>query len=403
MASLSTGADGLHKVYFKAADGKRQCLYCGRIPKKTAEGIQRAVTELERAAQYGHTPADFAFQWLSEAGDDIHSKLVKHGLAAPRAVVAPTVVTLGGLVERYQSRPKWKKLKPSTQLMVARAIYHLLQHFDPTTPIKSITSAQARDFYDQLLLSKDHGGAGLAVATANLTASVASAMFFYAVDAELLDRNHFRKLPRGTRRGNNTMVSAEVAKQVLAHIHGTEDRLVFGLARWGGLRTISEQRGLVWSDVDWENRRLLVRSPKTERHEGKESRLIPLFPEIAKLLEERFNEAAEGEEHILPSYRHANHYKPSTMLRAALRRAGVKPWSRLYHSLRASRQSELAELYPAHVCSEWLGNSVQVGEKHYLMVTPEHFAKASEPLHNPLQPAPAKPRQQETSRTSDGA
>jgi hypothetical protein len=168
-------------------------------PKKTAEGIQRAVTELERATQYGHTPADFALAWLSEAGDEIHSKLVKHGLATARPVAASTVVTLGGLVERYQARPKWKTLKPSTQLMITRAIYHLLQHIDPTTPIAQITAADAQDFYSQLRLSKADGGAGLAVATANLTASIVAAMFFYAVDAELIDRNHFKKLPRGTR------------------------------------------------------------------------------------------------------------------------------------------------------------------------------------------------------------
>ena len=45
---------------FEDATGKRQTFYLGRIPEKTAEGIQRAVGELESATQYGHTPADFA-------------------------------------------------------------------------------------------------------------------------------------------------------------------------------------------------------------------------------------------------------------------------------------------------------------------------------------------------------
>jgi hypothetical protein len=46
------------------------------------------------------------------------------------------------------------------------------------------------------------------------------------------------------------MVSREISEKVLANIRGTEDRLVFGLSRWGGLRTISEHRNLRWGDVD---------------------------------------------------------------------------------------------------------------------------------------------------------
>lgn len=106
-------------MLFKDAAGKRQTLYLGRIPKKTAEGIQRAVGELESAARYGHTPADFALGWPRRPGDDMHGRLVLFGLASPRVVVAPEVVTLGGLVERYQARPKWANLKPGTQNCVS--------------------------------------------------------------------------------------------------------------------------------------------------------------------------------------------------------------------------------------------------------------------------------------------
>lgn len=397
MASLSTGKDGkrkgLHRVLLTDANGKRQQLYLGRVAKKDAEGVRRAVTELERSAQYGHTPADFALAWLSEAGDDVHARLVKFGLATPRIVVAPEVITLGGLVERYQARAKFKNLKPATQRCVTRCLLHLLRHFDPTTPIEKLTAADASDFYETLRLPKSQGGHGLAVATANLTASIVTTMFFFAMDAELIERNVFRKLPRSDRRGNNVMVSGEVTDKVLAQIRGTENRLLFGLARYGGVRTMSEQRGLTWADVDWSGRKMRIRSPKTERHEGKEARWIPLFPDLAKLLEERFDEAEPGEQFILPTYHHASSFKATTMLRGAIRRAGLESWPRLFHSLRATRQSELAELYPAHVVSAWIGNSVKVAEKHYLMVSDEHFANAT---RNATQPASVTTRQAPT-------
>jgi integrase len=388
MASLSTNDAGLHRVYFKAADGRRQCLYLGRIPKKQAEGIERCVADLERANLDGSTPSETTSRWLAEVSEELHARLAKFGMVRERiAEAAAVVVTLGELVARFKARPKWANLKIGTQESISRAIRHLLLYFDATTPITKITAADADDFYENLRLPKATGGAGLAVSTANLVGTIVSSIFAYAVDAELIAKNHFAKLPRGGRRGNNTMVSHETSVNVLAAITGTEDRLVYGLARWGGLRTISEHRQLRWGDVDWAGNRLLVHSPKNERHHGKATRWIPLFPEIAKLLEDRFNEAAEGEEFILPSYRHADRSKAGHMLRVAIRRAGVELWSRLWHSLRATRQSELAEHYPVHVVSAWIGNSAMVAEKHYLMVTPEHFAKATQ---NPMQHPPAR-------------
>ena len=59
---------------------------------------------------------------------------------------------------------------------------------------------------------------------------------------------------------------------------------IFSLARFGGLRTPSEMLLLRWADVDWERGRLLIRSPKTEHHEGKDSRLVPIFPEPVRSL-----------------------------------------------------------------------------------------------------------------------
>ena len=220
---------------------------------------------------------------------------------------------------------------------MTRCLLHLLRHFDPMAPIEKITAADAVDFYENLKLAKAKGGHGLAVATANLTASIVTTMFFFAMDAELIERNVFRKLPRSDRRGNNVMVSREDTGKVLAQIHGNEDRLLFGLARFGGVRTMSEQRGLTWGDVDWQGGKTRIHSPKAERHEGKEARWIPLFPELLTLLEKRFDEAGPGEKFILPSYHHASSFRATTMLRGAIKRAGLEPWPRLYHSLRATR------------------------------------------------------------------
>ena len=47
------------------------------------------------------------------------------------------------------------------------------------------------------------------------------------------------------------------------------------------------------------------------------------------------------------------------------------------HSMRASRQTELQREFPIHVVCSWLGNSPQVAQQSYLLVTEDYFAKAA--------------------------
>ena len=66
-----------------------------------------------------------------------------------------------------------------------------------------------------------------------------------------------------------------------------------------------------------------------------------------------------------------------TQLTRIIQRAGLVKWPRIWHNMRASRQTELAaEGYEAHVICEWMGNSEQIGNKHYVQVTEDYFRKA---------------------------
>jgi hypothetical protein len=60
-----------------------------------------------------------------------------------------------------------------------------------------------------------------------------------------------------------------------------------------------------------------------------------------------------------------------------LKRAGLTPWPRLFHNLRASRETELAGEWPLHVAAEWIGNTTLVAAKHYLMVRDKDFTRAA--------------------------
>ncbi len=176
-------------------------------------------------------------------------------------------------------------------------------------------------------------------------------------------------------RQRDYFISLSETEKVLAVCPDAQWRLLFALSRFGGLRCPSEHLGLRWGDVDWANGRLTVHSPKTEHHAGGESRITPLFPELRRYLDEVWQEAGDGEEFVITRYRGAN-ANLRTQLERIIRRAGLKPWPKLFHNLRATRQTELAESYPMHVVTAWIGNSAAVAAKHYLQVTDDHFRLA---------------------------
>ena len=81
-----------------------------------------------------------------------------------------------------------------------------------------------------------------------------------------------------------------------------------------------------------------------------------MFPELRGPLMDVFTEAEPGTEYVITRYRQANS-NLRTQLKRIIRKAGLKPWPKLFHNLRSSRQTELAQSYPLHVVCEWIGNS----------------------------------------------
>ncbi len=172
-------------------------------------------------------------------------------------------------------------------------------------------------------------------------------------------------------------ISREEAQAVLDACPDAEWRLLFALARFGGLRVPSEPLALRWADVDWKRDRITIRSAKTEHHEGGESRQIPIFSELRPHLEAVWEQAEPGTEWVITRYRNANSNLRTQLLRI-IERAGLKPWGKPFQNLRSTRETELAEKFPVHVVCKWLGNSQVVANRHYLQVTDEHFREASQ-------------------------
>ena len=149
--------------------------------------------------------------------------------------------------------------------------------------------------------------------------------------------------------------------------HCREMRLLIALSRFGGLRTPSETRRLQWADIDWERNTMTIRSGKTE------SRIMPILPQLRPYLEDCFG---PENTHCINRYRTTN---PRTQMERLIKRADVKAWPRIFHNLRGSLETELLEAgFDVHVVCRWLGHSMKIAHKHYLKVTDEQLAKASQ-------------------------
>jgi integrase len=278
-----------------------------------------------------------------------------------------------GGAHRYAYIARRSDVKPSARLVYDRVRRYLVDHFGETTPLREITPGDA-DAWRLALLEK-----GLADNTIRRSCGVAKQWFTAASRSRLITDNPFADLAASVRANTKRYyyITREQAQAVLDACPDAKWRLLFALARFGGLRVPSEALRLRWQDINWSNERFTITSPKTEHHEGHDVRLVPIFPELLPHLREAFEHAEAGAEFCITHYREGT-VNLRTPLQRIIKRAGLKPWPKLWQNLRSTRETELADQFPAHVASAWIGNSVAVAVKHYLQVTEDHFAQAAQ-------------------------
>lgn len=374
MAS-ATKDGGSWKVRFYDADGNRRQIRLVGINQRQAETIARHVGILNAARIANDANIDRGTAlWLQGLGQGLHEKLAAAGL-----VEARSSSLLGSFLAEYvASRPD---TKDSTQRKFTSAVNHLNAFFGESRDLRTITKGDA-DGFRAFLYRQGH-----AENTVRRYCGLAKQFFRAALRRKLVEENAFGDQVAAVR-GNAAkfhFITREDAAKILRACPDTQWRMIFALARFGGLRCPSEIVGLRWEDVSWQERRLTVRSPKTEHHEGKAERVIPLFPELAAVLEEGFAEAVESIEAgnrktvggpVITRYTCSTQNLRTTFLKIVAR-AGLKPWPKLMQNLRSSRETELAESFPLQAVTAWMGNSQLVAAKHYLQLRDEHFERAA--------------------------
>lgn len=380
-------------MQFYDSQRRRRGIRLTGVSKTFAQRFHSTVENLHTAKETGGSIDNHTADFVRSLGDVFYDKLVKVGLVEPRQppLSEPTehaseeapCISLGNFLAEYIE--KRTDLKPGTLLVYRQIEQNLLGYFKAGKPLDLITEGDVVDF------GRWMNGKKYSRTTIDRRLSSCRTIFADAIRHRLIQDNPFdgfRKSLRGLVSRNNRkriqVVSSADIFRVIEFAPDAEWRCLIALSRFGGLRVPSEALSLRWADIDWHQNTIRVPCPKLEHLEGHEERVIPIFSELRPYLQECFDTAEPGSEFVITRNRPPVLKSGAGWANANLRtrfvkiikRAGLKPWPRLWHNLRASRQTELADQFPAHVVCQWLGNSEDVAREHYLSVTSEHVQRA---------------------------
>ena len=386
VASITTRGNGSRFIGFVDAGGRRRFISLGKVPARYARSVKVKVEDLVSSSITCHPPADETARWLAGLDEKMLTKLARVGLARARRRV-----TLGEWLEQYLDERE-DELKPESLRKLAQTRDKLLAGLDPALPLRKITLDQAsrwRQFLKGLRLSK---------AAIKTHCGNAKQIMTEALRRKLPAENPFAHLKSGpTPSRYERYITPDEIEAFLEACPDAEWGLLFGLARYAGLRVPSESHGLTWADVDWQRGRLTVRSPKTEHHVGHEKRLVPITPRLMALLQDRFEECPEGKNHLVS-------LRISGALQRKVRRfqfrAGVERWKRLFQTLRQSCEKQWAMQFPQYAVSKWIGHSIEVSGRHYANAVPDELFDRAAGVDQQATPKAQRNAQQKVPETS---
>ena len=379
----SRGQDGkpTWRVQFYDGAGRRHSVYVGAVPRKAADVWLNRVEQLSACRTAGVAPDTDLAAWVGSLPDSSHAKLEKAGLVEPR-LAAREIVSLGQLTKAFTER---STTKPATIQSFKQTLDSLEACLGASTPITSLTAEDADRW--RAWVVRDKKGSGrrkkkrttednrLAAATVAKRVNLAKQVFRTAVRWGWLERSPFDGLRAGSQSNpaRARYIRLETVQDILDACPSIEWRLLVALARLAGLRCPSEIGAVTWADVNWEKGRLTVLAKKTEHHGANHAvRIVPICPQLRKILTEGFEQAEPGATCIVPMAAR-NGVNLRTHLERIITKAGHEAWPRLFQNLRASCETDWVERYPAHAVAKWLGHSPKVAAEHYLMSREHHF------------------------------
>ena len=364
MANISTTKNGSRILQFYDLAGKRKTIRLGKITLKSANSIARKIEHLLSARLSDSMLNIETERWLRSLDDRFLTKLAKFGLIEESNT---SISSLGKFLDQYiDSR---KDIKSSTRTVLCHTKRNLITYFGPDKKLGKINLSDADEF--RIYLSVEQK---LADNTVRRRMGIAKQFFTAAVRRKLINENPFTGQACNVRKNplKFYFVTRDEIRKLLNVCDNIQWQMIIVLARYGGLRCPSEVLRLKWEDINWEQRRFTVHASKTEHHADGGIRQVPIFPELMPVLLKGFEYALPGDEFVITQFQNSAQ-NLRTGLMKLIKRAGLKPWPKLFQNLRSTRETELAETFPLQAVCTWIGNSPVVAAKHYLQTRDEHF------------------------------
>ena len=381
MASVSRDPSGRLRIQFFGLDGKRRTLRLGKCSVKDAHVVRSRVEQLVCAQILGVTADVDTLRWVASLGEMIKNRMARCGLITGAPMTKRVKrITLGEYLENYIDKRR-KAVKPATVLVWQIARDSMLKTIPRTMALAEVNAGHAQDWIDAMRAAE------LQPTTQHKRLQFAKQFFAHAVASKVLTTNPWQSVKLAKPKvSSNVEVPIETIRNLLKHLEPQWQAIV-GLARYGGLRCPSEVLSIRWEQIEWDSGRMTIPSPKTEHLAGKDFRVCPLFAELRAILEpqRKVRGYVIEKDEMRELADRPTGWANANLRRELLRRmdaADIKPWPRLFHSMRASRQTELEREYGLAAACSWLGNTASVAKEHYLLITSDAWQKATQnPTH----------------------
>lgn len=345
MSSLTYENKARHGYRLRVYTGAgRRSIWLGRITEPEAIAIQRHVDEII-AAQTADLPIPrLTALWLDRLDPEIKSKLT---------CITGCVRTVRTAIDEYLNA-KQDLIALSTAESVGRSLAWLADACGDLR-IDGVSPEEVSTVYDSLKQG---------ASTRGKIAKDWKAFFRWCEDNRWIVANPAKRLATTVSVRDKTFVSIETINRILAACDDPELRLVIVLSRFGGLRISSEICDFSEASIDRVSKRIKITD--TKRGVVRE---IPLFREIAA-------ELPEPGVDPLPRLREMSHSGITRLFVECVRKAGIDPWPVPWHSMRASRETELITAFGLSTAAKWIGNSEKVAMTSYAIIPDSDWAKA---------------------------
>jgi len=259
------------------------------------------------------------------------------------------------------------KLTRETRQLYELTFSRLVAHLGAGKRLDEVTDADARSFVAYLESLRKADGVAHSSSSINRHLRDAHRIWAIAIEARLTTTNPFasRAAKEGRQKHRvgvafSRYVPLDEFTGILKACPNESWRLVFNLARWGGLRA-NEIRRADWSDFDLARRQFTVLGKFEDgaRRDGTKMRrrVVPIVPELYAVLANHPSRTGR----LVPFSMDQMKKMPTRIVKDA----GGDYYGKALHSLRASFVNDMQDIHNIQDVAEWLGHSVTVAMRYY--------------------------------------